>query len=80
MPILLSIYLLYYKHRKQLKTFLTRNGSTVPLTLDSPVRAEEGPIEIASWRVFLPETFFFSPYAVVHISRTLSTPHVIFLK
>ena len=31
---------LYYKDRKQLKTFLTQIGPTVPLTLDPPARSE----------------------------------------
>ena len=57
----MKIYL-YYKDRKQLKTFLTRIGSTIPLMPDPPVRAEGGgrgwrPIEIASSSVLLSKTF-----------------------
>ena len=55
---------LYYKDRKQLNIFLTQIGPTVPLTLDPPVRVERGggglPIEIESWRAFLPKRNIFS--------------------
>ena len=64
---------LYYKDRKQLKTFLTRIGSTISLTPDPPVRAEGGgrgwrPIETTSWEMFLPKTN-------CYFHRTPSYPH-----
>ena len=46
---------LYYKDKKQLKTFLTQIGSTIPFMLDSYVRIEESgregkPIKITRYR------------------------------
>ena len=70
-----SIYL-YYKDKKQLKIFLTKIEFTVLLTLDPHIRAERDrrgwkPIEIESWRAFLPQTKYF----FTHHSHTRLGPH-----
>ena len=67
--------ILYYKDRKQLKTFLTQIGPAVSLMPDPRVRAEGGgtgwrPIKITCWRAFLAKRLFFS-------HRTLLYPHII---
>jgi len=63
---------LYYKDRKQLKTFFTQIGSTLPLTLDPPVRVQGGrrwrPIKIECWGMFLPTSDSFS-HPVFHTRR-----------
>jgi hypothetical protein len=56
---------LYYKERRQLKTFLTQFGSALPLTLDPPVRLRDdqkggATIKITIWGVFLQKTNCFS--------------------
>ena len=66
---------LYYKDRKQLKTFFTQTESVVPLTLDSRVRAEGCGrrwrlIKITCWRGFLPKSFFFSHHLRMYPSCT----------
>jgi hypothetical protein len=52
---------IYYKDRRQLKTFLTQFGSALPLTLDPPVRLRDDQkggttIKIAIWGEFLSKT------------------------
>jgi hypothetical protein len=56
---------LYYKERRQLKTFLTQFGPALPLMPDPPVRLRDDQkggttIEIAIRKVFLPKTNYFS--------------------
>jgi hypothetical protein len=56
---------LYYKERRQLKTFLTQFRRVLPLTPDPPVRLDDDQkggttIEIAIWGAFLPKTNCFS--------------------
>jgi hypothetical protein len=56
--------ILYYKERRQLKTFLTQFGPVLPLTPDPPVRLCDDrkggmTIKIAIWEAFMPKTYFF---------------------
>jgi hypothetical protein len=58
--------ILYYKERRQLKTFLTQFGPVLPLTPDPPVRLCDDrkggmTIKIAIWEAFMPKTYFLSP-------------------
>jgi hypothetical protein len=61
-------YYLYYKERRQLKTFLTQIRPTLPLMSDPPIICfwkwigwkEYKVKKIVIWRVFLPKPKFFS--------------------
>jgi len=70
--------ILYYKDRKQLKTFLTQIGPAVSLTPDPRVRTEGGgtewrPIKITCWRAFLAnKVIFFSPHLAIPTYHTRS--------
>ena len=76
----MRIYL-YYKDRKQSKTFLTQIGPTILLTLDPPreVGGRVDPGNRMFENVFAKNGLFFSPYAIVPVGYTRGTPHGLFL-
>jgi hypothetical protein len=59
-----NVFNLYYKERRQLKTFLTQFGPILPLTSDPPVKLHDDQkggttIKITIWEAFLPKTNYF---------------------
>jgi hypothetical protein len=67
--------LVYYKERRQLKTFLTQFVPVLPLTSDSPIRLRDDQtggttIEIAIWGAFLPKVNYFVTHTVFTHPRT----------
>jgi hypothetical protein len=73
---------IYYKERRQLKTFLIQFGPTLSLTPDPPVRfvddqKSETTIKTAIWEAFLPKKLLFSQPARVPAGPTHPFPEKI---